>query len=238
VSGRLAEVEILIESAVRRFGIYKTTLFHIDSHRDENLVNGLENLVNTGLGFEANCNSVLIRSDRNIIVDPGHVNLGLYGIMNARLKELNLGPNNIDAVVNTHCHDDHTGSNYLFRGNKLYIHERELDFARTAYWKEYVSAFFEILDIQETTNTEIAKDVRIIETPGHTPGSISVLVDTPKGLVAIIGDTAMTRFEYEKRELSRLYTAEAKAQINKSIDLIQDLRPAIVILGHDRCIIR
>jgi glyoxylase-like metal-dependent hydrolase (beta-lactamase superfamily II) len=238
VTGTLAEVTILIESAVRRFGVYKSSLFYIDSHRDDNLIDGIENLVNTPLGFEVTCNSVLIRSDKNIIVDPGHFKLASYGILAARLKELDLEISDIHAIVNTHCHDDHTGSNYLFRGKKLYIHEKELDFARTIYWKEYVSAFFEILDIQETTNTEIAKDVRIIETPGHTPGSISVVVGTHEGLVATIGDTAMTEGEMKQRELSRWYTPEAKAQINKSIDLIQSLHPVAVILGHGRHIIK
>jgi len=234
----LAQVTILIESAVRRFGLYKTSLFHIDSHCDEDLVDGIENLVNRPLGFEVNCNSVLIRSDKNIIVDPGHFNMASYGIITARLKELNLDISDIDAIVNTHCHDDHTGANYLFRGKKLYIHQRELDFARTIYWKEYVSAFFEILDVQRAGNMEIAEDVRIVETPGHTPGSMSVLVGTPEGLVAIIGDTAMTEREMKERELSRWYTPEAKTDVNKSIDLIQSLHPSAIILGHSRGMIR
>lgn len=240
----MAEVEILIQSALRRFGVYKGTLFYVDSQRAENLVDGVENLVNTGLGFDANSNSVLIRSNKNIIVDPGHFHMAFYGIMTARLKELGLEPKDIDAVVNTHCHHDHTGANCLFRGKKLYIHQRELDFAREgntsfSYWKEYVSAFFETLDIQRITpDMEIARDVRIIETPGHSPGSISVLVDTPKGLVAIIGDTAMSRREYQQRDLSRLYSPEAKAAINKSLDLVESLQPKTIILGHDYPIVK
>ena len=77
-----------------------------------------------GLTFNlGSTNTVLIRDeDRNILVDPGILQLGRYGAMHARLKELGMEPKDIDMVVNTHCHYDHVEANYIFRGKPLIIH--------------------------------------------------------------------------------------------------------------------
>jgi glyoxylase-like metal-dependent hydrolase (beta-lactamase superfamily II) len=35
---------------------------------------------------------------------------------------------------------------------------------------------------------ELTPEVRVVATPGHTPEDLSVLVRTPRGVVAIVGD--------------------------------------------------
>jgi len=37
------------------------------------------------------------------------------GVLESRLKELELTPSDIDMVINTHLHGDHAGSNFIFR---------------------------------------------------------------------------------------------------------------------------
>lgn len=71
------------------------------------------------------CNTVLVESSKRIIVDPGAGEVGAWGVLESRLKELGLTPYAIDIVVNTHLHGDHAGSNFIFRGKKLIIHENE-----------------------------------------------------------------------------------------------------------------
>lgn len=71
------------------------------------------------------CNTVLIESGKRIIVDPGVREVGSWGVLESRLKELGLTPSDIDIVVNTHLHGDHAGSNFIFRGKKLIVHEKE-----------------------------------------------------------------------------------------------------------------
>jgi glyoxylase-like metal-dependent hydrolase (beta-lactamase superfamily II) len=44
---------------------------------------------------------------------------------------------------------------------------------------------------------EVLPGVRLLPTPGHTPGHQSVLVDTPDGLIIIGGDVAYTFDELE-----------------------------------------
>lgn len=75
-----------------------------------------------------------------------------------------------------------------------------------------------------------------MNTSGHTPGSVSVLVETEGERVAILGDTAMTRDEYVERTLSHWYTPEQVREINESLDKIADWEPTLVIPGHDRAL--
>ena len=88
------------------------------------------------------------------------------------------------------------------------------------WYPERVSGTFQLTD-----------DVKLIETPGHTPGSMSVIVDTSLGTVAIIGDLAIRRQDYiEKR--TPIYVRDRKA-IMESHEKITKLNPVAVIPGHD-----
>jgi hypothetical protein len=52
----------------------------------------------------ASTNTILIRDEgKNIIIDPGIIQLGRYGCLPKRLAEFGLKPSDIDIVVNTHC---------------------------------------------------------------------------------------------------------------------------------------
>lgn len=116
----------------------------------------------------------------------------------------------------------------------------ELEFAETVFWLQYVEAMFTgIMKEVRTIGLEeglvpLEKGVYAVKTPGHTPGSISVLVETEGERVAIVGDTAMTGDEYVNRTLSHWYTPEQVRGINKSLDRITDWSPTLVIPGHDR----
>jgi glyoxylase-like metal-dependent hydrolase (beta-lactamase superfamily II) len=103
----------------------------------------------------------LIQSDdgRNIIVDTGDPS-DRHTIVES-LREAGLTPGDIDIVVNTHAHGDHTGNNDLF------------DHAIVVEPKE---------------GLKLKEDIQIIYTPGHTLDSYSVLVSTARGTIAIVGD--------------------------------------------------
>ncbi len=81
-----------------------------------------------------------------IIVDTGLC--GEDRLIMEALARKGLTPGDIDLLVNTHSHPDHIGNNHLFSKAKL-LHPKEGDI--------------------------IASGVFIIETPGHTLDSISVV---------------------------------------------------------------
>lgn len=134
----------------------------------------------------------LIRSNKNIIVDTGSF-LDKEQIISSLNKE-GLSVEDIDVVILTHLHLDHTVNTYLFKNAKIFYRLRGGDFpGLVGFPKEG--------KIQRTdlfSNVEIAEDVSILLTPGHSEDLISVVVNTSEGTVVITGDAI------DSKELSNL----------------------------------
>ena len=87
-------------------------------------------------------------------------------------------------------------------------------------------------DIQEVEEGyEIEPGVQLIHTPGHSPGSMSVMVETDSGLAAVSGDVrhyssiALTR----KNPLVFWNEMQATQSINRIVETADVIYP-----GHDR----
>ncbi len=181
-------------------------------------------------------NVVLIRDQGvNIVVDPGILQIGRYGAFPKRLAEFGLKTEDIDIVVNTHCHYDHIEGNYLFRGKKLIVHEKELEYCNKLYWPEFTDAFMGIMDVDAINGTrQLTKNVKVIETLGHTPGSITVLAETEEGLVACVGDAVIVKEDLLELKAPQVVTKNTSAEIAiESLKRIAALKPVLVIPGHD-----
>ncbi len=181
-------------------------------------------------------NTVLIRDEgMNIVVDPGILQLGRNGAFQNRLAELGLETGDIDMVVNTHCHYDHIESNYLFKGKPLVVHEKEVEYCSNLYWPEFTEAFMGIMEIDAVSGEKkLSENVRIIETLGHTPGSISVLAETGEGLVACIGDAAIVREDLLEFRVPSVVTKNIAPEVSvNSLKRIAALNPFMVVPGHD-----
>jgi len=103
----------------------------------------------------------------------------------------------VDIVINTHLHCDHSGSNAKFKNARFYIQKAEWEAAfaplipekpfydSLCYDKNAVNYFqWQFLD----GDTEILPGLRVISTPGHTRGHQSVLFDANDGVVCVSGD--------------------------------------------------
>jgi N-acyl homoserine lactone hydrolase len=103
----------------------------------------------------------------------------------------------VDAVVCTHCHHDHMASIFKFPGADLVMGEGELDFAKTAYGKGEIEAKVDLMgglaEVPLDGDLSLMEGVRVVSTPGHTPGHVSVVCDLGDHRVVIAGDAAMTR---------------------------------------------
>jgi len=142
-------------------------------------------------------------ADGNIIVDTGqspelaglvYKDLGVTGKALASpedlLKKVGLKCEDIDTVIFTHLHQDHTANVKRFPNAKLIVQSAELTealnpgFGSLWYWPE---DYKDLQFVTVTGDQEISDGIKVMLTPGHTPGSQTVLVETEKGVVAIAG---------------------------------------------------
>ncbi|MBE0520365.1 MBL fold metallo-hydrolase, partial [Candidatus Bathyarchaeota archaeon] len=226
----MANVDVLIHEFGSFYGFKKGFPVLIRGHSllmaSEEFDRLLENSFDSWMIF-GSCNTALIESSKRIIVDPGAREVGSWGVLESRLKELGLTLSDIDVVVNTHLHGDHAGSNFIFRGKKLIVHKKEVLSAQSK-WPEFTEACVKPLEVEEISNdTHITEDVKVITTPGHTPGSISIIADTPEGLVAIVGDAVMSKKDYLQRKVPEW--VENKEAYSRSIDKLRKFNPKIII---------
>jgi N-acyl homoserine lactone hydrolase len=128
-------------------------------------------------------------------------------------------PRDVALVVNTHLHFDHCGGNRLFSGIPIHVQRVEREAARLpghtiVEWVEFEGAGYIELD----GPAAIVPGVRVLPTPGHSPGHQSVLVDTDEGLVVVGGDVGHTW---------RQFDASASGQ------LLVGLGPRRIWLAHE-----
>jgi len=123
-------------------------------------------------------------------------------------KHLHIDPAEIGTVILTHLHHDHCGNNVLFPHARFFVQQEELRYAFAPLPDEtkpyfspligltpsFMGTAFELIDGDE----EILEGIQVIKTPGHTPGSQSVLVNTPEGVYCLAGDNVMLYENIEK----------------------------------------
>lgn len=122
-------------------------------------------------GWVASSTTCLITAEnKKIINDPG---CNREKLLKALDKE-GLTTGDIDYVFLSHCHPDHILLAGIFEKAKFVTFDTNL-----VYDKDLMLKFNKYI---------LGKDVEIIETPGHVLEHLSLLVNTPKGRVAVAGD--------------------------------------------------
>ncbi|HEY8446749.1 MAG TPA: MBL fold metallo-hydrolase [Thermomicrobiales bacterium] len=244
----LPRVDVLIQPFCLRFSLHEDEIvYHVAGSADMQLdrmelLMGIDparqQLFDSNLGFLPVATTVLIRGERTIVVDPGNHHVGFYGSLALALKRFGLTPADVDLVIATHSHHDHMASAGLFPGKELIIGAGEIEYLTAGSSEEEVQArlrkFSRVTEVPAGGELEICQGVTAVATPGHTPGHISVLVETESDRVVVAGDVTMTRSEYEERKFSHWYTPDQLAQLNASLDRLQAWGPTLVLPGHDR----
>lgn len=120
----------------------------------------------------------------------------------AALARLGVKPEEIDTVINTHLHWDHCCNNDLFPNATIYAQRVELQYAiaplplhtwaydAIAYdnGQAVLPPFLKARLTLLVGDLEVAPGVTILFTPGHTPGSQSVVVRGGTTTYVIAGD--------------------------------------------------
>ena len=179
-------------------------------------------------GMVAFPNTLLVRGERDYLVDPGLIMQGAPVI--GAMQELGVDPNQVKDVILTHLHFDHAEGLAGWPMRRTWVHriETEAPYAQVVAG-QLESANLEVLDGQEG---EIEPGLRWMLTPGHSDGLISLLVETDEGLVVIASDCVGPLPEYfEEMQLPEDFGPE-RAELLRQWRRIRDLDPAVVIPGH------
>ncbi|QCU89925.1 N-acyl homoserine lactonase family protein [Thiomicrorhabdus sediminis] len=110
-----------------------------------------------------------------------------------KLEILGLQPTDIDMVFCSHLHFDHAGGLCEFCGAEVHVHAKELAAAKEPADDAYFADDFELpLNWKlQTKEYSLVEGVDAIETPGHTAGHMSLLIELPKGSpILLAGDAA------------------------------------------------
>ncbi len=106
------------------------------------------------------------------------------------LATMNLKPEDVDIVIQTHLHNDHCENTYKCTNAKVYVQRAELDFFKEPHPIDHRYCS-DLLDESEVVilegDAEIVPGVRVVPTPGHTVGGQSVAVETEMGTAVITG---------------------------------------------------
>lgn len=110
------------------------------------------------------------------------------------LASIGLKPKDIDILILTHLHQDHALNVNKFINAEIYVQEDEFKFAKSphVFWAAtYLGVDTERLSKMKLKlirgEHQIEDSIKLIPTPGHTPGAQSIVVDTSAGQAVIVG---------------------------------------------------
>ena len=181
------------------------------------------------------------------LIDTGPADAGVE--IAAALDELGLAPSDVDRIVLTHFHDDHTGAAAEIRewgGVEVVAHRADAPFIRGAKagppptlgpdeqepYERIVSGLPPAPPVpvdREVVDGEVLDfggGARVIATPGHTPGSLALHL--PAHGILITGDTVA---EHLGRVLLGAFNVDT-AEAADSLRRLAALPVELAVFGH------
>lgn len=185
-------------------------------------------------GFFGISSIVLVTSGNSrVLFDCGH------GVTRKLLIDAlcarSLKPRDIDLIVLSHGHFDHVLNLDLFPGTSVVMSRNEREYIEAPFEHDWVTPRYlpDLLEGRELYLTsgeqEVLPGVLVFPTPGHSPGHISVQLQTPTGTVVLAADALKTAREASNRKPD----LEFDPQKRGGASLEEVLRRAqIIIPGH------
>ncbi|WP_425376069.1 AttM family quorum-quenching N-acyl homoserine lactonase [Roseiarcus fermentans] len=162
-------------------------------------------------------------------------------------RSVGVRPEDVRYVVQSHLHLDHTGAVGRFPRAEHIVQRLEYEYAFDPDWfsaAAYIRADFDrpnltwkFLGGDYTDHFDLFGDgvIRMIFTPGHSPGHQSFLVTLPNsGPILLAIDAAYTMDHWENKALPGLVTSSVDAvhSVAKLRKIAADSN-ALVVAGHD-----
>jgi glyoxylase-like metal-dependent hydrolase (beta-lactamase superfamily II) len=143
----------------------------------------------------------------------------------------------VTGAANCHLHFDHSGQNAALKGVPIFVQRAEWELVHmpdytVPEWIDVPGLAYELLDGE----IEVAPGLRLVPTPGHTPGHQSLVIDDPGGPIVLAGQAVRSRAEWE----GSTSTADAGRPegpdggvYDASVARLRALEPTRVHFAHD-----
>jgi N-acyl homoserine lactone hydrolase len=145
----------------------------------------------------------------------------------------------VTAVANCHFHLDHCGGNPQFPGIPIFAQRAEYDAADSLDYTLPQTVRFEgaTMELHEG-DADVFEGVRIIPTPGHTPGHQSVVVETREGRILLAGQATNDASDYSRAQLAWRIRHDANGETAPDVlDWVErvqeEIDPVRVYFAHD-----
>jgi glyoxylase-like metal-dependent hydrolase (beta-lactamase superfamily II) len=162
--------------------------------------------------------------------------------LDSRLNQLGVGLDEIDYVILSHLHFDHAGNAQMFKNTnaKLVCHAREKEFAQGfegLFNGAHLKTDYEGLELQTVSgDAEFLPGITLIETPGHTVGTMSMQVDLPDSGTMIFTSDAVYMGESFGPPATPAAIVNNLEDFFRSVEKlrgIQERTNATMVFGHD-----
>jgi glyoxylase-like metal-dependent hydrolase (beta-lactamase superfamily II) len=176
--------------------------------------------------FDAN--AYLIIDEKTALIDTG---AGMDNRILRKIRE-NVEPGKIELVINTHGHADHCGGNGSFKNATVLAHSKEILEMKngllygTYYLRGERTPMRVDQGLEEGEIIELGQySLRVLHTPGHTPGSICLLEEEEKTLFS--GDTLFPGGNFGRVDLG----GNRRGMI-ESLERLSNLEFDLLLPGH------
>ncbi len=163
----------------------------------------------------------------------------------AALRAQGIEPESIEGVIATHLHWDHCWGIKDIPSAKVYVQREEMRYAaaplpcdagpyETAFGFMLMASFYNRI-VPVDGDMELLPGIQLLSTPGHTPGSQCVAVNTPLGVQVIAGDLVGL---YEALESDPPHVPGIFYKLEDCYASLRKIRAisTVVLPGHDMAV--
>jgi N-acyl homoserine lactone hydrolase len=152
-----------------------------------------------------------------------------------RLAELDLSPQDVRYVINTHLHFDHCGNNELFKEATIFVQRQHYEVAKEH--PNFPNEYFDIPGLSYELidgEPELFPGVKAILTPGHAPWHQSLLVSLKSdGHVLLCSDAIYCQDNLDHDAWGGQMEPEVAKESAAKLLRVADENDAFMVYGHD-----